>query len=63
MKVKELIQKLMETPQEAEVRIVTTNAVQADDPTNYWVTEIEVDDCRNFNEGEDCIDVIICAEE
>ena len=50
MKVKDLINLLHRVPLNSEVRLFTSDMARNDDPTNYWVQEIEVEEINTNNE-------------
>jgi len=50
MKVKDLINLLYGVPLNSEVRLFTSDMARNDDPTNYWVQEIEVEEINTNNE-------------
>lgn len=63
MNAKELIIQLLNVPPNAQVRLVTSDMIHDDDPTNYYVEEIVTEDVTVYHDEECNTEIILIGIE
>ena len=52
MNAKELIKQLLNVPPNAQVRLVTSEMIHNDDPTNVWLEEVVTEEVTVYHDDE-----------
>lgn len=63
MNAKELIKQLLNVPPNAQVRLVTSEMIHNDDPTNVWLEEVVTEEVTVYHDDECNTEIILVGIE